>query len=255
MTFETPVALPLLTAGTGVDGPGVGGSGGLARKVFRMGLSVSLGDGRAACADSIDAFLRAVEAFSEYELLDVSRCHGWSRLDVVTHVLAGWQEMLGGMVSPIDDEPSVDAATYWSAFATEYSTDDPVPALMSQRRRSSAYARPASATAQLRDVAAALRQGVGSLQDRRRLWQGHVFAAGDFLAIWAVENVVHHLDLLSDEPAPPTALALARATLEALTEQPMPTMWSDEKAVLIGTGRAAVPDGHGALASRLPAIS
>src|SRR3990170_2107129 len=102
-----------------------------------MGFSVSIDSGRAACTDSIDAFLRAVESFSEHELLDASRCHGWSRLEVVTHVLAGWQEMLGGMVSPVDDDPSVDAATYWPAFAAEYSTDDPVAVLMSQRRRSS----------------------------------------------------------------------------------------------------------------------
>jgi hypothetical protein len=84
-----------------------------------MELSVSLDNGRAAFVDSIDAFRRAVETFSEHELLGASRCHGWSRLDLVTHVLAGWQEMLGGMVSPVDDEPSVDAASYWSAFATE----------------------------------------------------------------------------------------------------------------------------------------
>ena len=220
-----------------------------------MELSASIDDGRAACVDSIDAFLCAVETFSEYELLDASRCHGWSRLDVVTHVLAGWQEMLGGMVSPVDDEPSVDAASYWSAFATEYSTDDPVPVLMSQRRRSSAYARPASATAQLHDVAATVRRGVAHFQDRPCLWQGHVFAAGDFLAVWAVEDVVHHLDLLSDEPAPPNALRLARATIEALIAQPLPGVCGDEEAVLMGTGRLPLPDGLRAVADLLPALS
>ena len=219
-----------------------------------MGLSVSLDNGRAACADTIDAFLRAVDTFSEYELLDTSRCHGWSRLDVVTHVLAGWQEMLGGMVSPVDDEPSVDAASYWSAFATQYATDDPVPVLMSQRRRTSAYARPASATAELREVAATVRRGVGHFQDRPCLWQGHVFAAGDFLAVWAVEDVVHHLDLLSDEPAPPNALRLARETIEALIAQPLPGVWRDEEAVLMGTGRLPPPDGLRAVADLLPAL-
>lgn len=115
-----------------------------------MGLSVSLEVARAACLESVDAFLAAVDALSEYELLDASRCHGWSRLDVVVHVIAGWQEMLGGLVSPTDVEPSVDAATYWTAFADEYATDDPVPVVMSQRRRTAAYARPAAATAHLR---------------------------------------------------------------------------------------------------------
>lgn len=219
-----------------------------------MGLSVSLERGRSACAESIDV-VRAVDSFSEYELLAASRCHGWGRLDVVTHVLAGWQEMLGGMVSPVDTQPSVDAATYWSAFAGEYGDNDPVQTLMSQRRRTTAYARPASATAQLRDVAGAVDRGVLGLSHRQLLWQGHVFAPGDFLTAWAVENVVHHLDLLSKEPAPPSALRLARATIEALIERPLPTTWSDEKATLVGTGRIPAPEEIGTVAARLPAIS
>lgn len=114
-----------------------------------MGLHVALEDGRVACAESITAFVQAVEGFDELELLDASRCRGWSRLDVVVHVIAGWQEMLQGLVSRVDDEPTVDAASYWPAFAAQFATDDPVPTLMSQRRRTSAYPRPASATAEL----------------------------------------------------------------------------------------------------------
>jgi len=214
-----------------------------------VGLSVALDDGRAACAESIEAFERAVDAFSEYDLLGVSRCHGWTRLDVVTHVLAGWQEMLGGLVSVGDPDPTVDAATYWSAFATQYATDDPVPTLMSQRRRSAAYARPASARAHLHDVASALVRGVRACEDRRLLSQGHVFTAGDFLTVWAVEVVVHQLDLHADEPAPASALGLARATIEALAGEPVPAAWSDLDATLIGTGRVPVPAGAGAVAT------
>ncbi|MCD4525711.1 maleylpyruvate isomerase N-terminal domain-containing protein [Nocardioides sp. cx-173] len=219
-----------------------------------MGLTVALEEGRTACAESIEAFVRAVDAFSEYDLLDVSRCHGWTRLDVAVHVLAGWQEMLGGLVSVDESEPTVDAATYWSAFATQYATDDPVPTLMSQRRRSAAYARPSLATAQLHDVSSALMRGVQVCQDRRYLWEGHVFTAGDFLTVWAVEVVVHQLDLLSDEPAPASALRLARATIEALADQRVPTTWTDLDATLIGTGRAPVPPGSGVIAGRLPAF-
>lgn len=119
-----------------------------------MGLTVALDAGRTACVESIDAFLRAVDSFNEYELLAVSRCHGWSRLDVIVHVIAGWHEMLGGMVSTVDSAPSVDAASYWPAFTAQYSTEDPVATLMSQRRRTASYARPDSARAELQDVAA-----------------------------------------------------------------------------------------------------
>jgi hypothetical protein len=219
-----------------------------------MGFSVSLDEGRTACVDSIDSFIHAVESFSEYDLLGGSRCHGWTRLDVTVHVLAGWQEMLGGMVSSVDSEPTVDAATYWPAFTAAYAADDSVPTLMAQRRRAAAYERPESARSQLRDVGAAVRRGVISSRDRRYLWQEHVFAAGDFLAIWAVEDAVHHLDLLSVEPAPATALKLARSTIEALIEQPLPATMSDEEATLIGTGRSRAPAGLDGVVARLPAL-
>src|SRR5687767_7765505 len=117
-----------------------------------MELTVTLDDARRPCLDTVRGFLRAVDGLSEYDLLGSSRCHGWTRLDVVVHVVGGWQEMLGGLVSPVDDAPSVDAASYWPAFADEYGDEDPVATLMLQRRRTAAYARPAAACAQLEDV-------------------------------------------------------------------------------------------------------
>lgn len=219
-----------------------------------MGLTVTLDAGRGPCLDSVRAFVGAVDSLSEYELLGGSRCHGWTRLDVVTHVVAGWQEMLGGLVSPVDEAPSVDSASYWLAFAEEYGGEDPVSSLMSQRRRTAAYARPAAATAHLQDVGAAVMRGVDAFADQACLWQGHVFAPGDFLTVWAVENVVHHLDLQTEEAAPDNALHLARTTIEALVEAPLPESWTDEAATLIGTGRRPVPEGLGTLAGRLPAL-
>jgi len=219
-----------------------------------MGLTVALDAGRAACIDSVRDFVRAVDATDEYDLLGASRCHGWSRLDVVTHVLAGWQEMLGGLVSPVDGEPSVDAASYWPAFAAEYVTQDRVTPLMAQRRRTATYLRPASAVEQLHDVAAVLLRGIEDLRDRRYQWQGHVFTAGDYLAIWAVEDVVHHLDLLTAVHAPAGALSLARQTVEALAGSGLPPEWPDQDAVLVGTGRVPVPDGLGPVAQRLPSL-
>lgn len=220
-----------------------------------MEMTVGLPEARAAFTDSVDSFLGAVESFSEYDLLGVSRCHGWTRLDVVTHVIAGCHEMLDGMVSPVQSPPTVDAASYWPAFEAQYGDGDPVAVLMEQRRRTAVHARPESAVRQLRDVAAAVRRGSGALIDRCYPWQGHVFRAGDFLAVWAVENVVHHLDLSADRAAPASALRLATSTIEALIGEPLPSQWSAEQAVLIGTGRLPVPDEVGELARRLPAFS
>ena len=218
-----------------------------------MGFAVALEDGRTACAESIEALLRAAEGFSEHELLGASRCHGWTRLDVLTHVIGGWQEMLAGLVSLVDAEPTVDAASYWTAFADESFSEDRVATLMFQRRRTDLYARPASVIAHLNEVGEALTRGVGGLPDRACRWQGQVFAPGDFLAVWAVEDVVHHLDLQSPEPPPASALGLSRATIEALLGEPLPRSWTDEEATLIGTGRSPVPVGL-SLADRLPAF-
>ncbi len=218
-----------------------------------MALTVDLETGRTACLDSITGLVQAAESLSEHDLLGPSRCHGWTRLDAVVHVVGGWQEMLTGLVCLVDEEPTVDAAAYWPEFAAAFGGGDPVPALMAQRRRTAAYLRPADAVEQLREVAESLGRAVASLVDRCCAWQGHVFAPGDYLAIWAVEHAVHHLDLRCSVPVPPSALSLARATVEALAG-PLPAGWDDERAVLVGAGRVPVPDGLGETAARLPAL-
>ena len=217
-----------------------------------MGLTVELEVGRQAFAQSVESFLRAVDGFDEHALLGASRCHGWTRLDVATHMVGGWQEMLGGLVSAVEAEPTVDAASYWPAFAEEYA-GDPIGTLMAQRRRTAVYSRPSGACEQLRDVGAMVLRGATGVVDGRYSWQGHVFTAGDYLTIWAVENAIHHLDLLSDEPAPAGAMELSRATVDALAG-PLPDGWSTDQTVLIGTGRLPVPDGSGTVADRLPAL-
>lgn len=217
-------------------------------------LSVGLEEGRQACLESVRAFVSAAEAMAEVDLLAPSRCLGWTRLDVVVHVAAGWQEMLAGLVSQVEAEATTDAAAYWPAFAAQYGSEDPIPAVMGQRRRTAAFGRPAEAVAHLGEVADSLVRGVAGLPDRRLTWQELVFRPGDFLAIWAVEDAVHHLDLLAASPPPAAALALTRATVQALCPVPLPEGWSDVEAALVGTGRAPLPDGLPALAGALPVL-
>jgi hypothetical protein len=180
-----------------------------------MALTVDCETGRAAFSQSVAAFVRAVDGLGEWDLLGASRCHGWTRLDVVVHVVGGWQEMLGGFVSPVEDPPTVDAASYWPAFDAEYAGDR-LETLLAQRRRTAAYLRPDSVREHMHEVADAVLRGAASCSDRHLRWQGHVFTAGDFLTIWVVEDAIHHLDLVSTEPVPPSALDLARATVAAL---------------------------------------
>ncbi len=218
-----------------------------------MKLSVPLPDARAACLASVEELVAAAEGFDELALLGASRCHGWSRMDVVVHLAAGWQEMLAGLATPVDAAPTVDAATYWPAFAAAYGGGDPVAELVRQRRRSAAHDRPAAAVAEMAQVGRVLARAVTALEDRPRAWQEWVFTAGDFLAIWAVEHAVHHLDLLTDRPVPADALGFTRATVEALAGR-LPAIWSDERAALVGAGRTPVPADAGAVADRLPVL-
>jgi hypothetical protein len=65
-------------------------------------------------------------------------------------------------------------------------------------------------------------------------------SGGDFLATWATELAVHHLDLDlgPNLPGPdPAALRLARQTADALADQSSPADWDDEHAVLVGWDR------------------
>jgi hypothetical protein len=220
-----------------------------------MALSIGLDEGKAAFEESVVAFLGTVDRLSDHELFDHSRCHGWLRLDVLTHVLGGWQEMLSGFAYQVDTQTTVDAASYWTAFAEDMADEDPIAVLLTQRRRSDAYASPAALRTQLHNVSAAVVQGTQMLTDQPRLWDRQVFTAGDFLAVWAVEDAVHHLDLDVPGEAPPaSALSLCRRTIETLIGEPLPTVWSDVDAVLAGTGRSTVPVGEEAFANRLPAF-
>lgn len=92
-----------------------------------------------------------------------------------------------------------------------------------------------------------------AVPDDRHVVQGDVLATGDFLATWAVEHAVHHLDLLVDDAPPSTALALARTTVEALVGEGLPTA-DDVEAVLVGSGRLPVPAGWGDVGQRLPVL-
>lgn len=97
-------------------------------------------------------------------------------------------------------------------------------------------------------------RGIDAVADGNRLWLGHVFAAGDDLAVWVVEHAIHQLDLLTDAPPPAAALQAARRTVESLLGEPPPVEWSDADVAFIGSSRFAVPAGAERFADRLPVI-
>ncbi len=206
-------------------------------------LTVELEQARPAFLDQLRGFVAAVQYLDDHQLLAASRCHGWAVLDVVVHVRGGLEEMLRGFTAPSADPVTVNAASYWTAWAAADSVD-PVNGILWTRRTASAYRRPRSALGHLRDAADAALAAAGRLADTPLRFQDHVLSAGDFLTIWAVELAVHQADLSRDLelPAPATAaLRLTRATIEALLGAAVPGSLSDLDVLLLGTGRAAVP--------------
>jgi hypothetical protein len=200
----------------------------------------------------VNAFAGAAESFSEYDLLGASRVHGWSRLDVVVHVRAGLEEMVGVCAAQVDDEPDHDAASYWASFAAD-DDDDRVPHILWMRRTAAAYNRPEGALRHLADVATTARIALRRMPDHQVLFQGKTMTSGDFLATWVVELAVHQLDLGEEAGHPtPGSLHAVRRTVEAVADVDLPQAWGDEDAALIALGRVPMPDDAEGLDGALP---
>lgn len=208
-------------------------------------LSVGASSGRDAFVAQTRRFLAAAEALDDHALLSASRCHGWAVLDVVVHVRAGLEEMLRGATAPTELAPTVDAATYWSAWTEAEDRGAVVDGILWTRRTASAYRRPITAVKHLRDAAEAIIDAASRLSAPAVAFQGHVLATGDFLATWAVELAVHHVDMgreLDVGLPSGTALQLTRRTVSALLGVAVPDDITDLEALLIGSGRTAAPD-------------
>ena len=226
-------------------------------------MHVEHGQARAAFLEGLGTLVDVAESLDDRQLLSASRCHGWNVCDVLVHVHLGLQEMLLGVVAPTGTEPDTDAASYWrgSPPSTDAGADE-VDAIRFARRVASAYRLPRGLVAHLRMTADGVGRAVADMQPGAVDFQARVLSTGDFLATWAVEVAVHHLDLGRDLtlPGPPAgALRLARTTIQELAGGPLPATWSDEHAVLVGAGRQEIepPDaasGHGAVLDALPVL-
>jgi hypothetical protein len=157
----------------------------------------------------------------------------------------------------------VDAASYWSLPVPATDTGaEAIDQVRFVQRLAAAYRRPSGVVAHLRLTVDGVRRAARASRADAVRFQGQVLSLGDFLAIWVVELAIHQLDLARDlelPTAPPAALALTRATVEALADAELPTTWSDELAVLVGSGRIPLDDElrheAGDVAARLPSLA
>lgn len=219
-------------------------------------------EAQTAFLEQLETLLTVCTHFDDDQLLAASRCHGWTVGDVLVHVHLGLQDMLLSVVWPVDADPDTDAASYWQlTVPTNDPEADQVAGVRFVRLLGAAYRRPTGLVGHLRPTAEGVARAVSVLREGTLRFQGHVLSTGDFLATWAVELTVHHFDLgleLEIASPAPAGIRLARATVESLAGERLPAQWSDETAVLIGTGRVRLDDRlaqqAGAVAARLPVL-
>ena len=198
---------------------------------------------------------------AEDDLARPSGCRGWSRADLLFHLLLDAQRALVTFATPADGPSDVDFISYWAPFrpgAEGYAAH-----ARFVRRVASSYRSDLVIAAQWTETAAAATRAAATLPaDAKVATQGHVLTAGDFLVTLAVEATIHHLDLVAADErlAGPSreGLAAARETLDGIIGGPVPVDWADTDYALKATGRAELTAEDraslGALAARFPLL-
>lgn len=222
---------------------------------------IESGRARVAMVASYQAVTDDVKKLGDDELARPSGCRGWSRRDLVFHLLLDAQRALVTFATPASGEADVDFISYWAPFrpgAEGYAAH-----ARFVRRVASSYRSDLVIAGLWAETAAAAAHAAAALPaDVNLATQGHVLVAGDFLATLAVEATIHHLDLVAGDgslagPSGP-GLAVARQTLDGALGEPVPVGWGDVDYVLKATGRAKLTAGDraglGVLAARFPLL-
>jgi uncharacterized protein (TIGR03083 family) len=222
---------------------------------------IESGRARVAVAASYQAVTDDVKTLDDDELARPSGCRGWTRGDLLFHMLLDAQRALVTFATPASGEPDVDFISYWAPFrpgAEGYAAD-----ARFVRRAASAYRSDLVIAGLWAETAAAAAHAAATLPAEVGLaTQGHVLFVGDFLATLAVEATIHHLDLVAGDeslagPSGP-GLAVVRQTLDGVLGEPVPVGWDDVDYVMKATGRAELTADDraslGVLAARFPLL-
>ncbi|GAB0103503.1 maleylpyruvate isomerase N-terminal domain-containing protein [Nocardia sp. JMUB6875] len=191
-------------------------------------------------SQSWTALRTAVADLSDEDFAQPSGCTGWLVRDLVCHLIIDAQDVLITLVTPAEAEPTRDAVTYWEVAAKPPTGDDPLDALTV--RLAAAYEDPALLKFHLDDVGSAAGRAATLCDPTLRVsTRDQVLTAADYLDAYVLEWTLHHLDLrahLPGVPHPPAeSLSRTREMLEQITGTAFPRTFSDEDALLIGTGR------------------
>lgn len=197
-------------------------------------------------AEVYAAQLAAVRDLPEADFARGTRT-AWTVRELLFHQLLDAQRTLVALASPAEpeEEPDVDAVTYWRPFTPEAEWNDLHAAFV--RVAASAYSSSAVLVDHYATTTEASARAVAAADRASRVrTQGHVITVADLASTLVVEATVHLLDLtvdLAGAPGPPAAaLAEARRVLEGLHGGALPARWSDTGAVLKATGRTALSE-------------
>ncbi|MEE1755237.1 maleylpyruvate isomerase N-terminal domain-containing protein [Streptomyces sp. SP18CS02] len=207
------------------------------------------------------ALRTAVTELPDKDFEQPSGCAGWLVRDLACHLVIDAQDVLITLATPATADPTVDAVTYWNVEDRPPTGEDPLDALTV--RLAAAYGEPRLLTFHLDDVGSAAGRAAELADPRARVsTREEVLTVGDYLTAYVLEWTLHHLDLIAhlpDAPKPPAeGLAASRAMLETIAGAAFPSSFSDEDALLVGTGRRAPTDAEKAelaeTAARLPLV-
>lgn len=212
--------------------------------------------GRTAFRDALDNIMASIDTLTPREFFASSRCFGWQRIDLISHIRGGFDVMAYDLATSLSDPPTHDPASFWSGFAEGDFQTDQVTHILSRRRHADAYRDPTSLMQHVHDNVAALRRILDGLTEAGRPFGGEmVLTTGDYLATWALEFTIHHLDLdISGMRLRDSEIAIARPVIESLAGRPLPGDWDAPTALLVATGRLPVPEGFPEWAEVVPVL-
>ncbi|MER6443937.1 maleylpyruvate isomerase N-terminal domain-containing protein [Streptomyces venezuelae] len=192
------------------------------------------------------ALLSAAAEIPDRDFARPSGCAGWLVRDLVCHLVIDAQDVLITLATPAASEPTVDAVTYWHVEDHPPTGEDPLDALTV--RLAAAYGDPHLLRFHLDDVGSAAGRAARLADPRARVsTRAKVLTVGDYLDAYVLAWTLHHLDLVAHLPdartlPPEDGLARSRALLERIAGTAFPTSFTDQDALLVGTGRSTPTD-------------
>jgi hypothetical protein len=166
---------------------------------------------RAVLAEELDDLRSIVAGLSDAELVRATGCQGWRVADLLVHLRLGAEDPLHGLAAPCEDPADRNYVSCWEDWpARSEVTFSDVRLIWAM---AAWYTTANGLRRHFDDVVAIAATASRAARAGHVRLHGHVQTTEDFVAMWAVEFCVHHLDLLvgvPDRPGPTAGCCRAR---------------------------------------------